>query len=415
MKCKALLKGPLGRVEEPNMSDRPAHAGFAPARRWLGVGHSARTDAHEAGLEAATAAVLGDDPALLVVFAWDGHDLGALLAGIRERAGDVPLIGCTTSGEISTATAGDQSVVVTAFGGPGFVAVTAGAQVEGDDLRRTTARVAQATELPATRPHEILLLLSDGLAGDQSQVVRGAYEVVGASVPLVGGCAGDGLKMTQTFQLVDDRVLSGAVVGARLGSDAPMGIGWRHGWRRRGEPAVVTRSDGVHVHTLDGEPALDFYLRRLDAPAGIEQDPSTFASFAQLHPLGLKRRSAEEVRFVAGADLETRGLVLIADAPEGALVWLMEGDERSVLEATDAACSSALDALRGEEPLGFLAFDCIARRGVLGDQGVAEEVRRIAEHAVGAPVAGFYTYGEIARVRGMTGFHNQTLVVLAVS
>jgi hypothetical protein len=63
----------------------------------------------------------------------------------------------------------------------------------------------------------------------------------------------------------------------------------------------------------------------------------------------------------------------------------------------------------------MLAFDCIARRGVLGDEGIRLEVNRIAEHAPGAQVAGFYTYGEIARIRGMTGFHNQTLVVLAVS
>ena len=37
-----------------------------------------------------------------------------------------------------------------------------------------------------------------------------------------------------------------------------------------------------------------------------------------------------------------------------------------------------------------------------------------AGRAAGAPVAGFYTYGEFPRTRGVTGFHNQTLVVLAV-
>ncbi|HWW09739.1 MAG TPA: FIST C-terminal domain-containing protein, partial [Candidatus Acidoferrales bacterium] len=66
-------------------------------------------------------------------------------------------------------------------------------------------------------------------------------------------------------------------------------------------------------------------------------------------------------------------------------------------------------------PLGFLAFDCIARRGVLGDEGIRQEVQRIGSHSQGAPVAGFYTYGEIARTRGVSGFHNQTLVVLAFS
>ena len=69
----------------------------------------------------------------------------------------------------------------------------------------------------------------------------------------------------------------------------------------------------------------------------------------------------------------------------------------------------------GHPPLGLVAFDCIARKGVLGGIGVADEVARVARHADGAPVAGFYTYGEIARTQGVSGFHNQTLVVLAVS
>jgi hypothetical protein len=34
--------------------------------------------------------------------------------------------------------------------------------------------------------------------------------------------------------------------------------------------------------------------------------------------------------------------------------------------------------------------------------------------ADGAPLSGFYTWGEIARTRGITGYHNQTLAVLAV-
>ena len=94
---------------------------------------------------------------------------------------------------------------------------------------------------------------------------------------------------------------------------------------------------------------------------------------------------------------------------------MMEGDDDSVLEATDVACRDALASLEGRPPIGLLAFDCIARRGVLGDDGIRSEIDRIAHHAGSAPVAGFYTYGEIARTRGVTGFHNQTLVVLALS
>ena len=86
-----------------------------------------------------------------------------------------------------------------------------------------------------------------------------------------------------------------------------------------------------------------------------------------------------------------------------------------MLEATDGACRDALESLAGAPPLGLVAFDCIARRGVLGEEGVQVEVDRIGRQAAGAAVAGFYTYGEIARTHGMAGFHNQTLVVLALS
>lgn len=50
---------------------------------------------------------------------------------------------------------------------------------------------------------------------------------------------------------------------------------------------------------------------------------------------------------------------------------------------------------------------------MLGEEGIEREIRRISGYAAGAPVAGFYTYGEIARTHGISGFHNQTLVVLA--
>jgi hypothetical protein len=137
--------------------------------------------------------------------------------------------------------------------------------------------------------------------------------------------------------------------------------------------------------------------------------------FAQVHPLGLASRSEEHVRFIGDANFEDRSLGCIAEVPQGSLAWLMEGDDSSVLEATDAACEDALGALGGRPPLGLLAFDCIARRGVLGEEGIRSEVERVAALGGGAPVAGFYTYGEIARTRGINGFHNQTLVVLALA
>ena len=133
------------------------------------------------------------------------------------------------------------------------------------------------------------------------EVVRGTYGVVGTEVPLVGGCAGEDLRMQATHQLFGDQALKGTVVCAAVGSDAPIGIGVQHGWRKVGEPLLVTASGANRVHTLDDPSALDVYLQRLDAPPEAATDFAAFTRFALTHPLGLSRRSGEEVRFVAEA------------------------------------------------------------------------------------------------------------------
>lgn len=387
---------------------------MAARQRWVGTGRSAATSSTLAGREAVAGALDGRaDAALLVVFFSVAHDARALLAGIRMIAPDVPLIGCSTSGEIAADGPGDCGVVVMALGGRGFAVRTSAAELTSVGLRRGGEQVAAAID-GVRSPHRALVVLSDGLVGDQEELVRGLYAVLGAGVPIVGGCAGDDLRMSRTTQLYGNEVLSGAVVAAALGSDAPMGVGVSHGWRRVGEPMLVTDSRENRVHSLDDQPALDIYLRRLDAPPEAWTDPAAFTRFALTHPLGLSRRRGEHVRYVAEADFGDRSLGCVASVPRGVLAWFMEGDEESVLAATDAACAEALAPLEGAPPVGLLAFDSIARRCVLEPGGLERETARLSQLAGGAPVAGFYTYGEIARTAGRGGFHNQTLVVLAV-
>ena len=384
--------------------------------RWMGVGSSADPDSAVGGAAAATQARAGDraDAQLVVVFASEQHDLPVLLSAIRGVTGSGALIGCSTAGEIATGGPADASVVVVALGGEGFAVATSVARDVSADLHAAGVQAAAGLQAVSDRPHRLLMLLSDGLAGDQQEIIRGAYAAAGATVPLVGGCAGDDGHMHATHQFYNHEVLTDSVVSAAIGSDGPVGVGVRHGWRRVGESILVTGSAGNRVHELDDRPALDVYLERFDAPPAAYTEHAAFSAFAQTHPLGVGLRGDEdEVRFVADADFAERSLICIAEVPQGALAWLMEGDIQSVLDATDAACQHALEKLGGRTPVGLLAFDCVARKGVLGVD-TREEVARVATHAAGAPVAGFYTYGEFARTRGTSGFHNQTLVVLAL-
>jgi hypothetical protein len=381
----------------------------------MGVGRSGEADPRAAAVAAARAALRGDEPKLLIVFAAIRHDAESVLAGLREAAPGVPVVGCTTHGEIAQGGPTDGTVTVAALGGPGFEVSTAVAENVSGRQRKAGTEVAGCATALADRPYRVLMLLTDGLVRDQESVLRGCYQVVGAGVPLFGGASADGWRMTGGFLLGDDRVVTDAVVAVTIASEAPLAVAVRHGWRKVGEPMIVTGSGNGRVYTLDDRPALDMYLDRLGAPAAAYTDADAFTSFALSRPLGVQRRSGVEARNLSTeVDIEGRSIGGGSAIDHGGLTWAMTGDEQSILEATDAACRDALDGLREHAPVGLLTFSCAALRAVLGDKGIQREGERLAKWADGVPFAGFYTYGEIARVRGIDGFHNQTLAVLAL-
>src|SRR5258708_239908 len=311
----------------PRLSEyRRQSGGMMGPSRWFGVGQASGDDA-EPGAKAAKQALQHPDAKLIIVFCSIALNLNAVLRQIRDQAPMVPLIGCTTAGEIATSGPGDAGVVVAALGGDGFSVKTACATEASGDLRGAGASAARCMNAIENREHRVLMLLTDSLSGDQQEIVRGAYQVLGAGVPLVGGGAGDDAKMAKTYQLHNDQVLTDAVVAAGSGSHTPLRIGVRHGRLQVGNPMLVTRSGGNRVFTLDDEPALDVYLEHLGYGGMWPEDQRLLARIAQTHPLALARRVGEDqIRFIAGGDFKDRSLTCIAELPQAGFVFFLDGD-----------------------------------------------------------------------------------------
>jgi hypothetical protein len=380
--------------------------------RWFGVGQSSAPDSRKAGAEAAAEAIGGREAKAVFVFASITHDLPELLRGVRMEAGpDAEIVGATTMGELGSAGTTVGGISVAALGGDGFTVQARATLISQSDPRAAGAAAAEALH-DMDDEHRVLILLTDGLARQPHEIVRGAYSSIGAAVPLVGGFAADDRKFTRTHQFFNDEVLTGAVVGLALGSDGPIGIGVAHGWRRTEPPMVVTKAAGPHIYELDNEPALDVLLRRNNF-AGTAAE--FFSQGRSLQPLGLSRRSGEDIRVIHAGDDEARSVWGTADVPQGALVWLMEGDRQSLLDGAAWSCTEAVARLEGLPPLGVLAFDCGGRWAGLVEGGLEQEIQAMRTALSDAPFAGFYTLGEIARVRGAMGTHALTLVTLALA
>jgi hypothetical protein len=391
--------------------------------RWVSVGCSMAVDGRRAGGEAAAAAQLDRLAKLLIVFCSAGYEAADVLEGIcAVTPDDVLVVGGTSMGEIAACAPGVEeigvgsAVVVTALGGPGFSVRSHVVRHASADRRQSGAEAASVMA-GIDGSHMALLMIVDGLTREQHELVRGAYSVLGASVPMVGGCSADNLAYALTHQFHGTGAgverLVDAIVAVGLGSSAPIGIGIAHGWAKQGVPMVVTSSDGGEVFLIDGEPALDVYLRRIGAGRSLLDDVDRFRDAAFEHPLGMSRRSGEDIRVVHSADAERGSLLCLADVPQGALVWTMTTDAAALVAAAARSCDQAVAALGGASPLGVVVFDCGARKLKLGADNVRAEQHAIAMSAAGAPFGGFYTFGEIARTNGSRGMHHLTVVTLA--
>lgn len=390
------------------------HEAASAATRWVGVGHIDGLDGATAGRRAVQDALAGRVPAVVILLCSFGYDLEALLgAVVAELPEGTPLVGCTTAGELSGQGPTTSGVVAIAIGGEGIEAAVSVGEGASKDQRGAGAAAATSV-LGLGQPNRALLLFTPGLVAHLEEIVRGAYALTGATVPILGGAAGDGLTRTGSYQLAGGRVLTDAVVGVGIGSSGPIGLSMRHGWRKVGEPMAVTTVDRSRIHLLDDRPALDVYLERLEAPPETYEDAGAFNRFALVHPLGLERVNGEDIRVPGEADYASRSLICTAEVPPGALVWLMEGDEISVIESAALACEEARGRLGGAEPIGAIVFDCVGRRLVLGAK-LDKEADAIASSLGNVPFGGFFTYGEIARARGSSGVHNETFVAMVLA
>jgi hypothetical protein len=208
-------------------------------------------------------------------------------------------------------------------------------------------------------------------------------------------------------------ILNGTVVGVAIGSPAPVGLGVAHGWRRSGDPMVVTDSDGLKVYEFDNEPAAEVFLDRAGLDRSMLEGNDSFRLRALETPLGVATRSGDEIRVIQGLDPADGSVSCSAGIPQGGLAWVMEGDVDSLVAGATASCQEAVRTLGGATPIGLLTFDCAVRRRELGPDGVHREIEEIGRVFPGVPFGGFYSYGEIARYRGAAGMHHLTMVSLA--
>jgi hypothetical protein len=325
------------------------------------------------------------------------------------------VMGCSTSGEIHGAEISDESLVVAAvrFAKTRLLTTHAAVRTPKDSYAAGCA-IAASLQQAQLRG---LLVLSDGLNVNGSELVKGLNDTLGGTVVVTGGLAGDGTAFKRTWVIKDRAPQSGYVTAIGFyGDHVRLGHGSKGGWDKFGPERRVTKSEGNILYELDGRPALQLYKEYLgDRAAGL---PAT----GLLFPLAIRTSNTDGkvlVRTILAVDEAAQSMTFAGDLPEGVLAQLMRANfDRLIQGASEAATLTLDNQERGGNPSPTLsiAISCVGRRLVLGERTEEETEASLDILPQGSRQVGFYSYGEISPyASGACDLHNQTMTLTTIS
>jgi hypothetical protein len=390
-----------------------------------GVGISTNTEnAREAGIQAVTLAAeqIGGKPDVLIVLSSIAMRHPEIIGGIESVFPGVALVGCSTSGEITTAGPSKESVVAMALASDQMhFTVGIGKKVKGNE--REAGR-ALANDIKSRAPEEVtsMIIFSDVLGANGTEISRGVLDVFGSTFLMVGGAAGDDLNFKDTYEYYNGQVLSGFTVGVGLSGKYRKAFGAKHGWEAVGATKTVTKSKGTTVYEIDGKPAFATYEEYLgdrakDIRLGI------LNQIALTYPLGMRTEGIDGYMIRVPLVFNDDGSIVFgAEVIEGSKVNIMLGTQEKSVEAALEAAHNVAAEFGDTAPKALFISDCIARKKLYGPNVAHEiqEIKKIIGETV--PLVGFYSYGQHAPVYGVTSdinacdpnFYEESIVLFAI-
>jgi hypothetical protein len=350
-------------------------------------------------------AVCLPDAALVIFFCSPRYELATVAAEMTRCFGSIPVVGCTTAGELGPAGYADGSISGACFAASQFSSAArcihsldrfslAGAQSVVQELLQELESLAPGTNADNT----FGFLMIDGLSVREESVTRVLQSALG-KIPLVGGSAGDGLNFGRTWVFGEGGVHANSAVLTLITCNVPFKALMTQHFLAADQRCVVTAADPVNriVHEIDGRPAAEAYAELIGTEVA-KLDPMHFAA----SPMTVLIGGTNYVRSISQA------------LPDGSLKFFCAIEEGMVLRVTHAAdlVANLEDAFRSicseiGQPQIILGCECIMRRLEVEQKGLLARVTELMERN---RVSGFVTYGEQYR-----GVHvNQTFSGIAI-
>jgi len=350
-------------------------------------------------------------PQLVFVFGCVGHFTHPDFFNVLKTAfPDAELVGCTTAGEISSVAVTNKTSIVTAihFDSATFKVVTSDLN-KMEDSYQTGHELAVQLQSPALRA---VILLGQGVNINGSALIEGMTEVLGTTLPITGGLAGDEGAFTKTYTLSSSGISTSTNIAIGfVGDKLLFSHGSFGGWKPFGPTRKVTKCLGNVLYELDDKPALDVYKRYLGEYAKDLPGSGLLFPFEMLSD---SRESLGQIRTILGVNEEDGSLILAGAINPDGYLRLMHAHTNDLVDGAETAANAIIEGTSSVmgQALGLLV-SCVGRKLVMGGR-VDEEVEAVSDILGDATIlCGFYSNGEICPGYKLEvcSLHNQTMTI----
>jgi hypothetical protein len=377
-----------------------------------GIGYSNKIDSFLAGAEAAEGAMkkfVGKRASLVLTFCSGKHNPQQYLNGVRHITSHSPLIGGAAMGVFTNTDLyyeGYEAMVTV------FVSDTIHFQLFSQpdlDLDAHEAGIklgAQIKKANVTNGKGLIVFYdtvktrNPPMFNFATPLFSALENSIDPNVCCVGcGLVGD-LQLLNCFQFINDQVVDQHVLALLISGDCQLHNVILHGCKPASSYKTITKAEGPVVYEIDHRPALEV----IDELMGYNQDIpwDAYPLFITLgvnkgEKFGAFREEDYANRLCLAVDKEKKALIMFEpDLKVGDDVQLMH---RSIdLDYITNGVHSLKNKTDSQKPLLYFYINCVGRAKPLAG-GELEDVEEV-QKAIGssAPISGFYSGVEVARV-----------------
>ncbi len=284
----------------------------------------------------------------------------------------------------------------------------------GDDARAAASvaldRALDDSDTLGEIPELVWLV---GAPDREEDVLMGVRDVVGPSVPVVGGSTADDSVAGHWWQAHTGWHHGDGVVLVAMFPGAQVCSHYHMGYAPTARSARVTGAAGRTLQSLDGRPAAEVYDEWTGGAIAGQRAGGSVLMETTLFPLGREATGVGGVSthvLLHPEAVEADGsLALFANVEEGEELVLMTGTRDSLLQRAGRVASMARSELVGGDLSGALAIYCAGcMLTVQDDMDVA--VAGLREALGGAPFLGAFTFGEQGHIEGGGNRHGNLMI-----